>query len=204
MSRGKERGEGLRGRAERKRQRTGIRLQLGTRRGEQTERGEVRALRGPVSGPTCVSGPGAATAPRTRPGPRGPPAPPPSWGRGERRAASSSPPPPAFLLLLFSPPPVLPLPLPLLPRSAGRGCAAGCRGRCRLPAGPTAPLRPCREGPARPSPVPAPASAPNNSSFPSPAREKVMMALGTLLRKPPLPPGSCRSFWGWLNAVFNK
>ncbi|KAF2976094.1 hypothetical protein EK904_005980, partial [Melospiza melodia maxima] len=33
---------------------------------------------------------------------------------------------------------------------------------------------------------------------------KVMMALGTLLRKPPLPPGSCRSFWGWLNAVFNK
>uniref|UniRef100_A0A8C5NN14 Distal membrane arm assembly complex 2 like n=1 Tax=Junco hyemalis TaxID=40217 RepID=A0A8C5NN14_JUNHY len=31
-----------------------------------------------------------------------------------------------------------------------------------------------------------------------------MMALGTLLRKPPLPPGSCRSFWGWLNAVFNK
>ncbi|XP_054490821.1 ATP synthase subunit s, mitochondrial isoform X2 [Agelaius tricolor] len=31
-----------------------------------------------------------------------------------------------------------------------------------------------------------------------------MMALGTLLRKPPLPPGSCRAFWGWLNAVFNK
>lgn len=31
-----------------------------------------------------------------------------------------------------------------------------------------------------------------------------MMALGTLLRKPPLPPGGCRSFWGWLNAVFNK
>ncbi|XP_030806152.1 ATP synthase subunit s, mitochondrial [Camarhynchus parvulus] len=31
-----------------------------------------------------------------------------------------------------------------------------------------------------------------------------MMALGTFLRKPPLPPGSCRAFWGWLNAVFNK
>lgn len=30
------------------------------------------------------------------------------------------------------------------------------------------------------------------------------MALGTLLRKPPPPPGSCRAFWGWLNAVFNK
>lgn len=24
------------------------------------------------------------------------------------------------------------------------------------------------------------------------------------MRKPPPPPGSCRAFWGWLNAVFNK